>query len=103
MSSGAGTLAHDCSGALNPATANKIKELNGRQGSLNSYLDYLNWFIRDICKIHEFCIGGVKQRERCEIAPSAIVNVELQAGDSRVLKVTGSFADLPRQLLYATK
>jgi hypothetical protein len=33
----------DCSGALNPASlTNKIKELNGRQGSLNSYLDYLN-------------------------------------------------------------
>jgi hypothetical protein len=37
------TQGHDCSGALNPASlTNKIKELNGRQGSLNSYLDYLN-------------------------------------------------------------
>ena len=67
----------DCSGALNPASlTNKIKELNGRQGSLNSYLDYLNspkpwrfWFIRDIssvCKIHDFCIGGV-HLEGCAI------------------------------------
>jgi hypothetical protein len=76
------TQGHDCCGALNPASLIETSQQNKRiewQARFSEFISGLFELakaleilvIRDIssvCKIHEFCIGGVKQRERCEIA-----------------------------------
>ena len=64
---------HDCSGALKPASPTETSRQNKRiewQARFSEFISGLfelaKYLLRDIssvCKIHEFCIGGVKQKD----------------------------------------